>query len=124
MPTEAEWVSAASGESGNLWPWGNQFSPERANLWGNEDGSLLAAPVGSYSQGASPYGLLDMTGNVWEWVSTPYAVPERGSDTTTLRVIKGGGWTSDKHSARISFRNVVHPAMKNPTIGFRCVKSI
>jgi formylglycine-generating enzyme len=124
LPTEAEWVAAASGESGNLWPWGNQFSNEKANLLGNEDGSFLAAPVGSYPQGASPYGLLDMTGNVWEWVSTPYSPSSQEPETQTLRIVKGGGWASDKKMAQISFRNVVYPAMKNPTIGFRCAKSI
>jgi formylglycine-generating enzyme required for sulfatase activity len=124
LPTEVEWVTAASGESGNLWPWGNEFSPERANLLGHEDGSFSVAPVGSYPQGASPYGLLDMTGNVWEWVSTPYAPSGGGPETTPLRIVKGGGWTSDKKSARISFKNVVYQAMKNPTIGFRCAKSI
>jgi len=124
LPTEAEWVAAASGESGSLWPWGNRFSPEKANLLGNEDGSFLAAPVGSYPQGASPYGLLDMTGNVWEWVSTPYMPANEEPNAKTLRIVKGGGWASDKKSARISFKNVVYPAMKNPTIGFRCAKSI
>ncbi|GJL77227.1 MAG: hypothetical protein NPINA01_02160 [Nitrospinaceae bacterium] len=124
LPTEAEWVAAASGESGNLWPWGNTFSSERANLWGNDDGSLQAAPVGSYPQGASPYGLLDMTGNVWEWVSTAFLPSRQGPEAPPLRIIKGGGWTSDKQSARISFRNVVYPSMKNPTVGFRCAQSI
>jgi sulfatase modifying factor 1 len=124
LPTEAEWVAAASGDSGNLWPWGNQFSHEKANLLGNEDGSFLVAPVGSYPQGASPYGLLDMTGNVWEWVSTPYSPSSMEPESKTLRIVKGGGWTSDKKLAQISFRNVVYPAMKNPTIGFRCAKSI
>ena len=124
LPTEAEWVAAAGGNTGDLWPWGNSYSPERANLSGNEDGSFLAAPVGSHPQGASPYGLLDMTGNVWEWVGDPSLSTQKGSKQTTLRIVKGGGWTSDKQSGRISYRNIVDPAMKNPTIGFRCAKSL
>lgn len=124
LPTEAEWIAAAGGNSGNLWPWGNTFSSERANLSGNEDGSFLAASVGSYPQGASPHGLLDMAGNVWEWVGYSPLPSQKGSKARTPRPVKGGGWTSDKQSARISFRNLVDPDMKNPTIGFRCAKSI
>jgi formylglycine-generating enzyme required for sulfatase activity len=64
-----------------------------------------------------------MTGNVWEWVSTPYAPSNKTPKTKTLRIVKGGGWASDKKAAQISFRNVVYPTMKNPAIGFRCAKS-
>ena len=124
LPTEEEWVAAASGGSNNLWPWGNKFSPGKANLWGDEDGSIMAAPVGSYPEGASPYGLLDTVGNVWEWVSTPYFSSNKGPEKKILRIVKGGGWTSNQQVAGISFRNIVDPAMKNPTIGFRCAKSI
>ncbi|MCH7623087.1 MAG: SUMF1/EgtB/PvdO family nonheme iron enzyme [Nitrospinae bacterium] len=124
LPTDAEWVTAAGGNSGNSWPWGNQFFPERANLWGDEDGSLSVAPVGSYPQGASHYGLMDTVGNVWEWISDPYFASSGKFNKVTLRIVKGGGWTSDKREARISFRNIVDPNSKNPTIGFRCAKPI
>ncbi len=124
LPTNAEWMTAAGGSKGNFWPWGSQFFPEKANLWGDEDGSLSVAPVGSYPQGASPYGLMDTVGNVWEWISDPYFSSSDKLKKVTLRVVKGGGWTSGKREARISFRNIVDPKIKNPTIGFRCAKSL
>lgn len=124
LPSEIEWMAAARGRSGNIWPWGNQFFPERANLLGEKDGARSAAPAGSYPQGASPYGALDMAGNVWEWVSTPYSPPQQVWNTRPLRIVKGGGWTSDDKAAKISFRNIVDADLKNPTFGFRCAKSL
>ncbi|VAX31804.1 hypothetical protein MNBD_NITROSPINAE05-814 [hydrothermal vent metagenome] len=124
LPTETEWVASAGGGQDNPWPWGTEFSPEKANLWGEKDGSLAVAPVGSYPQGASSYGMMDAVGNVWEWVSDSYFAPGKGSKKVRLRVVKGGGWTSAKRQARISFRNIVDPGIKNPTIGFRCARSI
>lgn len=124
LPTEAEWMAAAGGVSSNSWAWGNDFSPEKANLWGDEDGSLSVAPVGSYPQGASLYGLMDTAGNVWEWVSDLHLTPNKDLNKSPLRIVKGGGWTSNKVEARISFRNITDPKIKNPTIGFRCAKSL
>ena len=124
LPTEAQWMAAAGGNHGNPWPWGHKFSPEKANLWGDQDGSLSVAPVGSYPKGASPYGLMDTAGNVWEWVSDSYFASGNESTKVRLRIVKGGGWTSDQRQAEISFRNIVDPKIKNPTIGFRCAKPI
>ena len=104
------------------WPWGLEFSPEKANLWGDRDGSLGVAKVGSYPQGASSYGVMDTVGNVWEWVSDSYVAPGNESKKVRLGIVKGGGWTSAKQQARISSRNIVDPEIKNPTIGFRCAK--
>lgn len=124
LPTETEWMTAARGQSNHFWPWGNQFSAERANLAGKNDGALSVTPVGSYPKGASPYGAMDMAGNVWEWVSTPYSSPQKEWQTKPLRIVKGGGWTSDERVAKVSFRNIVDASMENPTFGFRCTKSI
>jgi formylglycine-generating enzyme required for sulfatase activity len=123
LPTEKEWMTAAGGLD-NTWPWGNEFSLEKANLWGDQDGSPAVALAGSYPQGSSPYGLMDTVGNVWEWTSDSYFAPADKSKKNRLRIVKGGGWTSDKRQARIGFRNFVDPKIKNPTIGFRCVKPI
>lgn len=124
LPREMEWMTAAGGHAGNSWPWGQKFSSDRANLWGDdEDGFLTVAPVGSYPKGASVYGLMDTVGNVWEWVSDPFFASGDKSKKAPLRIVKGGGWTSDKQQARISFRNIIDPKLKNPTIGFRCVKT-
>jgi formylglycine-generating enzyme required for sulfatase activity len=124
LPTEAQWMASAGGGANNPWPWGPEFLPEKANLWGDRDGSSGVAKVGSYPQGASPYGVMDAVGNVWEWVSDSYVAPGNESKKVRLRIVKGGGWTSAKQQAGISSRNVVDPEIKNPTIGFRCAKPI
>jgi formylglycine-generating enzyme required for sulfatase activity len=111
LPSEAEWEAAARGNSTFTWPWGNEFLPQHANTFGEKDGHLSVAPVASLPNGASPYGVMDMAGNVWEWVKT---------EKSDLRVVKGGGWTSYKNQSKISFRNAVDPKLKNPTFGFRC----
>ncbi|MBT5376679.1 MAG: SUMF1/EgtB/PvdO family nonheme iron enzyme [Nitrospinaceae bacterium] len=116
LPREEEWEAAASGT--HPFPWGETFHARLANLFGQEDGHLFAAPVGSFLSGASASGVMDMSGNVWEWVDT------KNTQQSDTRVVKGGGWTSNEKQARISFRNSVNLNMKNPTFGFRCAKSL
>ncbi len=120
LPREEEWEAAARGISNFTYPWGEMFLPQHSNLRGKEDGHLFAAPVGSFLSGVSASGLVDMAGNVWEWVDTK----KSSRPQLNARVVKGGGWTSDKRQARISFRNHVDLRMKNPTFGFRCAKSL
>jgi formylglycine-generating enzyme len=111
LPSEEEWEAAARGNSTFTWPWGNEFLPKNANMFGKEDGYLSVAPVASFPKGASPYGVMDMAGNVWEWVQTA---------SKDLKIVKGGGWTSYNNQSKIAFRNKVEAKLKNPTIGFRC----
>ena len=113
LPTEVEWEAAARGNSTFTWPWGNEFLPQHANTFGKEDGHLSVAPVASFPVGASPYGVMDMAGNVWEWVQT---------ENKGRKIVKGGGWTSYKNQSKISFRNTVDAKLKNPTFGFRCTR--
>ena len=120
LPREEEWEAAARGVTNFSYPWGEVFLPHRSNLLGEEDGHLFSAPVGSFQAGASASGVMDMAGNVWEWVDSKKS--ERPQPET--RIVKGGGWTSDEKQARISFRNHVDLKMKNPTFGLRCAKSL
>ena len=120
LPREEEWEAAARGVTNFSYPWGEVFLPHRSNLLGEEDGHLFSAPVGSFQAGASASGVMDMAGNVWEWVDSKKS--ERPQPET--RIVKGGGWTSDKKQARISFRNHVDLKMKSPTFGLRCAKSL
>ena len=120
LPQEEEWEAAARGANNFSYPWGKRFLSLRSNLLGKEDGYLFSAPVGSFLSGASASGLVDMVGNVWEWVGKKQSAKSQSK----TRITKGGGWTSNKDQARISFRNHVDLKMNNPTFGFRCAKSL
>jgi formylglycine-generating enzyme required for sulfatase activity len=127
LPTEAEWELAAGGSSKKPTYWSNKTKRSFANLVEEKDGFASVAPVGSFPLGSGPFGTLDMIGNVWEWVDTPHSpLPKnlRSKKKGTYRIAKGGSWTSPLGFATVDYRNVVAGNIKNPTFGFRCVKSI
>lgn len=135
VPTEEQWEKAARGVKGAWWPWGNAQDTTRCS---NGTNSSSTKPVGSYPAGASPYGLQDMAGNVWEWCyaspdghydkAVPRSPQRRQNINPSTRVLRGGSWQSaydaylrcayrcfefEQHKGRGSYRR--------PTCGFRCV---
>ena len=132
LPTEAEWEKAARGKSGHVFPWGSEPPLQKpVNFDRNWEGIKTLWPVKGNAQTSSPFGIVNMAGNVREWVADWYApdyyknAPSKnpsGPETGILKVIKGGSWHSFKSDVRAASRGKGGFALKTDGIGFRCVR--
>jgi serine/threonine-protein kinase len=145
LPTEEEWEFAARGTDGRLYPWGDTYKPGAANI--NDDTAATNAevktqPVASYTEGKSPFGIMDLAGNAFEWTSSALRaypggkLPPETENYQNLKVIRGGSWRSEPKQASTTYRRGWPATRKdwptgiNPNhidytaIGFRCAQDV
>ncbi|MFN8374256.1 MAG: SUMF1/EgtB/PvdO family nonheme iron enzyme [Anaerolineae bacterium] len=110
LPAEQEWQKAAQGDDQRRYPWGDEFATTRANT---RDGNIVkTTPVTQFPDGASPFGVFDMSGNVWEWCD---------SFVETGAVLRGGSWRFDARFATTTYRYFYEPDQGHGNIGFRII---
>ncbi len=137
LPTEVEWEKAARGgifldgdeyqqnknpNPQRVYPWGNEFSSAKCNTL--ESGRKEVVAVEEFREGQSPYGVMQLSGNVWEWCSTLFETESDDLSTYGARVLRGGAWDVDASKATCSYRYRHNMEYRLASVGFRCAQDV
>lgn len=123
LPSQAQWRRSAQGDDKRIYPWGDVFDKGKCNT--RDSNFFITTPVMRYPDGKSPFGVMDLSGNVWEWcLNSPDNLNALDITTASKRIIMGGSWATRPHHARIDYSYAVHCETFNNAIGFRVAMSL